>query len=186
MSDGEILDHFELKYLQHGLLFSKLINVRDMNYNFTTEQLKTVKECSHKLMPSLKITRALKCKPSAGNMTWLLNKKSDNYNTVHVVMYDWINCLTQQLRNQTGGMLKHLNRVLVVHIDRYMHCGLGSQQRSLESHAEKYGSWSRIPESANRTNHADTILAFYCINPFQTHKANSNYNFFFFLETTGD
>ena len=28
--------------------------------------------------------------------------------------------------------------------------GLGSQQRSLESHAEKYGCWSRIPESTNR------------------------------------
>ena len=58
-----------------------------------------------------------------------------------------------------------------------MHCGLGSQQRSLESHAEKYhyGSLCRIPESAN-IDKPDTILAFYCIDPFpQTHKANSNY-----------
>ena len=60
-----------------------------------------------------------------------------------------------------------------------MHCGLGSQQRSLQSHAEKYGSWSRIPESANGDK-PDTILAFYCIDPFpQTHKANSNYWFMF-------
>ncbi len=40
-------------------------------------------------------------------------------------------------------------------------------------YAEKYGSWSRIPESANRDK-LDIILAFYCIDPFpQTHKANS-------------
>ncbi len=77
------------------------------------------------------------------------------------IMYDLFklsSTATQEL-NETGGMLKHLRTGF------YMHCRLGSQQRSLESYTEKYGSWSRIPESANRDK-PDTILAFYCIDPF--------------------
>ncbi len=34
-----------------------------------------------------KTTRALKCKPSAGDM--IVEKPVEWYNAVHVVMYDW-------------------------------------------------------------------------------------------------
>ncbi len=55
------------------------------------------------------------------------------------------------------------NRVLMVH--RYIHCELGSHAAKKPGVSEKYGSWSRIPESANRDNIQSQLILLLSIVP---------------------
>ncbi len=59
-----------------------------------------------------------------------------------------------------------------------MHCGLGSQQRSLESHAdlEKYGPGVGSQSQPSETRHNSSFLLY---RPFPSNTPSSNYGLMF-------
>ena len=86
---------------------------------------------------------------------------------MHVVMnnymYDLLHCMCSTVINSGANPDWRHAETFENRIYLYMYCGLGSQQRSLESdsHAEKY-----ISPRVGHRDKPDTILAFYRIDPF--------------------